>query len=275
MSRPLRFSANLNWLYTEQPIEIRPSAAAAAQFRAIEHPQPYHLPASRWGDSCATPASSKSWSTPNWALRQRYRVRRRLHPRRKRGIPRRVRAGTPVHRRHRLPDDQRQSRSAATRPLTKTGHRHVRGESRLGLVRMRWADVSLLIEAINSGDRPGAFIQRQEQAAELIGILGSDRIRLLFDFYHCQTAQGDLTRTFQRHAPLIGHVQVADVPTRPEPGTGELNYAYLFDVVRQSDSTGWTGLGYAPTSSTDASLAWLPADHHRRTATATKEQPAP
>jgi hydroxypyruvate isomerase len=49
MSRPLRFSANLNWLYTEQPIEIRPSAAAAAQFRAIEHPQPYHLPASRWG----------------------------------------------------------------------------------------------------------------------------------------------------------------------------------------------------------------------------------
>ena len=140
---------------------------------------------------------------------------------------------------------------------------------------MRRADVSLLIEAINSGDRPGAFIQRQEQAAELIGILGSDRIRLLFDFYHCQTAQGDLTRTFQRHAPLIGHVQVADVPTRPEPGTGELNYAYLLNVVRQSDSTGWTGLGYAPTSSTDASLAWLPADHHRRTATATKEQPAP
>lgn len=82
---------------------------------------------------------------------------------------------------------------------------------------MRRADVSLLVEAINSGDRPGAFIQRQGQAAELIGILGSDRIRLLVDFYHCQTAQGDLTRTFQRHAPLIGHVQVADVPTRPEP----------------------------------------------------------
>ena len=53
---------------------------------------------------------------------------------------------------------------------------------------MRRADVSLLVEAINSGDRPGAFIQRQEQAAELSGILGSDRVRLLVDFYHCQTA---------------------------------------------------------------------------------------
>ena len=119
----------------------------------------------------------------------------------------------------------------------------------------------LVIEAINPGDRPGAVVQRQEQAAELIGLLANKRTGLLFDFYHCQRAQGDVTRTFQRHLPLIGHVHVADVPTRGEPGSGELNYPYLLDVVRRSDYIGWIGLEYTPASSTDDGLVWMPADH--------------
>ena len=92
----------------------------------------------------------------------------------------------------------------------------------------RAAGVRLAIEAINHRDVPGYFLRTQEQAAALIGAIGLDRVGLQFDLYHCQTAQGDVTRRLEALMPLIAHMQVADVPGRNEPGTGEIGWAFLF-----------------------------------------------
>jgi hydroxypyruvate isomerase len=262
MSWPLRFSANLKWLFGERRIEERPAAAAEAGFRAIEHPQPYDLPAARWGQVLSDAGVAQVLlNTPTGPSRSDTEFGAACVP----GARSEFRAGF---------DRALQYAVAVGCPLINV----MAGvqpptviQSQAAdtyLENLTWAaaecggtDVTLVIEAVNPYDRPGAFIQRQEHAADIIGLIGSDRVRLLLDLYHCQIVQGNLARTFQLLTPLIGHVQVADVPTRAEPGTGEINYSYLLDLVRSSDYTGWIGCEYAPSSSTEASLSWLPPDH--------------
>lgn len=261
-SRRLHFSANLHWLYTEQPVELRPAAAAADGFRAIEHSQPYQLPPTRWRDLLRdADVQQVLINTPSGPKGSPIEFGSACIP----GAVRQFRTGFAEALRYALVIDCPMINVMAgvqppdvPRAQATDAYLH----------NLAWAvaecagtDTTLLIEAINSGDRPGAFIHRQEQAADLLSQLGSDRVRLLFDMYHCQAAQGDVARTFLRHLPLIQHVQLADVPTRAEPGTGELNFDYLLDVVRQCGYTGWVGLEYTPANTTDAGLRWLPDDH--------------
>ena len=110
--------------------------------------------------------------------------------------------------------------------------------------------MKLLIEPINGRDIPGYFLRTQEQAASIIGVVGSDRVGLQFDIYHCQTAQGGVTRRLQAAFPLIAHMQIADVPGRHEPGTGELGWEFLFGRIRELGYEGWIGCEYTPKGDT-------------------------
>ena len=108
------------------------------------------------------------------------------------------------------------------------------------------AGVTLLLEPINHRDKPGYFLSRIEQAASIIGQVGRANVKIMFDCYHTQIMQGDLTKRFETHRELIGHVQIAAVPSRAEPDEGEINYASLCHAVEQLGYDGWIGAEYKP-----------------------------
>ncbi|TGB64025.1 hydroxypyruvate isomerase, partial [Salmonella enterica subsp. enterica serovar Enteritidis] len=103
------------------------------------------------------------------------------------------------------------------------------------------ADILLLIEPINHFDMPGFHLTGTQQALALIKDIGSDNIKIQYDIYHMQRMEGELTQTMTAWADKIGHLQIADNPRRGEPGTGEINYDFIFNVIKQSGYDGWVG----------------------------------
>jgi hydroxypyruvate isomerase len=118
------------------------------------------------------------------------------------------------------------------------------------------AGVKLVIEPLNPRDAPGYFLRTQEQGAAIVAALGHDRIGLQFDIYHCQTAQGDVTSRLAKLLPVVDHMQLADVPGRHEPGTGEIGWDYVFRRIDELGYAGWIGCEYAPIGDTVEGLAW-------------------
>jgi hydroxypyruvate isomerase len=116
--------------------------------------------------------------------------------------------------------------------------------------------IVLLIEPINQRDRPGYFLSRVEQAAETIDRLGRDNIRLQFDFYHVQIVSGDLLARFEKYLPVIGHAQIAAVPSRAEPDEGEVNYPAVLDAIERLGYRGWVAAEYKPRGRTEDGLGW-------------------
>jgi hydroxypyruvate isomerase len=119
------------------------------------------------------------------------------------------------------------------------------------------AGVLVVIEPINHRDMPGFFLNTTDQAAAVVEAIGRDRLAILFDIYHCQITEGDVTSRMAKLLPLIGHVQIADVPARNEPGTGELNWPYIFSRIDSIGYQGWIGCEYRPAGETVAGLAWI------------------
>jgi 2-dehydrotetronate isomerase len=113
-----------------------------------------------------------------------------------------------------------------------------------------------LIEPINTRDIPGFLLNTPAAGAALVQELGLPAVRLQFDFYHAQIMAGDLARSFERHLPLIAHVQIAGVPERHEPDVGELHYPYLFDLLDRLGYPGWVGCEYFPAARTEDGLGW-------------------
>jgi hydroxypyruvate isomerase len=118
------------------------------------------------------------------------------------------------------------------------------------------AGVKLAIEPINHRDMPGYFLNTEAQGAAIVQAIGTDRVGLQFDVYHCQTTEGDLTKRMELHLPLIVHMQIADVPARNEPGTGEIGWPFVFRRMDELGYTGWVGCEYRPAGDTVAGLAW-------------------
>ena len=122
--------------------------------------------------------------------------------------------------------------------------------------RAQKAGVMLTIEPLNPRDAPGYLLRTQEQGGAVVAAIGRDRIGLQFDLYHCQTAQGDVTTRLEKLLPAVEHMQLADVPGRHEPGTGEIGWEYVFRRIDELGYAGWLGCEYAPIGDTVAGLAW-------------------
>jgi hydroxypyruvate isomerase len=116
--------------------------------------------------------------------------------------------------------------------------------------------IRLLIEPINTLDIPGFFLSRTEQAVQILSEVQSDNLFIQYDIYHMQVMEGDVARTLQRHLPRISHVQLADNPGRNEPGTGEINYPFLFRHLDAIGYRGWVGCEYKPRTTTVDGLGW-------------------
>jgi hydroxypyruvate isomerase len=116
--------------------------------------------------------------------------------------------------------------------------------------------IRLLIEPINTLDIPGFFLNRTEQAAQIVSDVQSDNLFIQYDIYHMQVMEGDIARTVQKHLARIAHIQLADNPGRNEPGTGEINYPFLFRHLDQIGYRGWIGCEYKPRTTTVEGLGW-------------------
>ena len=119
------------------------------------------------------------------------------------------------------------------------------------------AAITLLTEPINTRDVPGFYLCRSDQALAIIDEVGAPNLALQYDVYHMQIMEGDLAPTIERNLDRIAHVQVADTPGRHEPGSGEINYPFLFDHLDRLGYEGWIGCEYRPGAGTTDGLGWV------------------
>ena len=117
--------------------------------------------------------------------------------------------------------------------------------------------IKALIEPINTVDQPDFYINTSAQAVDLINQIDHPNAFLLYDVYHMQIMEGNLSRNIKKLIDLIGHIQIADNPGRYEPGTGEINYPYIFNLLDEIGYKGWVGCEYKPSSNTLDSLGWI------------------
>lgn len=119
--------------------------------------------------------------------------------------------------------------------------------------------ITILIEPLNHHDAPGYFLQTADQAAEIIAAVGAENLKLMFDCYHIQIMQGDVTRRLEQFMPHIGHIQIAAVPSRGEPDDGELDYRHVMRTIRALGFDSPVGAEYRPATTTEAGLGWMKA----------------
>jgi hydroxypyruvate isomerase len=246
-----RFAANLGHLFTERPLLERIGAAAAAGFAAVELQFPYDVaPAtvkaelSRHG---LTQLGVNTPQGPEFGLAALPGRERDFDAAFKRALDYVVAiGGSAIHcMAGVVPPEQR---PAAERVFIANMTRAAGAAAK--------SNITLLIEAINPRDRPSYFLSHVDHAADLVGKIGAPNVRVQFDFYHVQISDGDLLKRFEKHFPVIGHVQVAAAPSRHEPDEGEINYPAIFEAVDRLGYQGWIGCEYKPRTRTEDGLGW-------------------
>lgn len=128
---------------------------------------------------------------------------------------------------------------------------------RYALSHARAHGITILIEPLNRYDAPNYFLATSEQAKAIIDEVADDGLKLMFDCYHIQIMEGDISRRLKSLKPIIGHIQIASVPERAEPDTGELDYRHVFKVLAEIGYTAPLGAEYKPRTTTDAGLGWM------------------
>ena len=123
--------------------------------------------------------------------------------------------------------------------------------------------ISVVIEPLNDRIAPGYLISHQWEARDIIKRVGHDNLSLQFDFFHAQIMEGDLATRLQEFLPIIRHIQIAGVPERHEPDTGEVNYSYLFDLLDELRYDEWVGCEYIPKTTTEEGLGWFHRIYNR------------
>ncbi|MFZ0421403.1 MAG: TIM barrel protein [Xanthobacteraceae bacterium] len=246
-----RFAANLGHLFTERPLLERIGAAAAAGFAAVELQFPYDVaPATVKAELARHGLTQLGVNTPQgpeFGLAALPGRERDFDAAFKRALEYVVAiGGSAIHcMAGVVPPEQR---PAAERVFIANMTRAAADAAK--------ANITLLIEAINPRDRPNYFLRHVDHAADLVGKIGAPNVRVQFDFYHVQVSDGDLLKRFEKHFPVIGHVQIAAAPSRHEPDEGEVNYPAIFEAVDRLGYKGWIGCEYKPRTRTEDGLGW-------------------
>lgn len=131
------------------------------------------------------------------------------------------------------------------------------GNLRFAARELEGAGIKLLVEPINAYDMPGFYLSRTDQTLALFAEVGEGNLWLQYDIYHMQRSEGELAATIEKHLDRIAHIQLADNPGRNEPGTGEINYDFLFRRLDALGYDGWVGCEYKPKATTLEGLGWL------------------
>jgi hydroxypyruvate isomerase len=251
-----RFAANLSMLFTEVPFLDRFERAAKAGFKAVEFLFPYDHPV----------AEIKARLQANGLQLVLHNLPAGDWNAGERGIaclPERVaefRSGVARAIEYAAALGVSQVNCLAGKVPPNVGEDVMRrsfvDNLRFAAAELKGAGLKLLIEPINTFDIPGFYLNRTPQALAILDEVGADNAFVQYDIYHAQRMEGELAATLERCLPRIGHVQLADNPGRHEPGTGEINYAFLFAHLDRIGYRGWIGCEYKPRASTEAGLAW-------------------
>jgi len=252
-----RLCANLKWLFTEKPFLERFDAAARAGFTAVEYASPYEFSAADLRvrlSACSlkqvllnTPAGDPADGGGSGLACVPGRQAKFRD-----GFKRAIEYADALDCRlvHVMAGIQPADASYEAAAAVFAANLFWAAETVAG------SGVKLVLESINQRDVPGFFLRTQEQGAALVEAIGPDRLGLQFDIYHCQVAQGDLTRRMEKLMPVIAHIQLADAPGRNEPGTGEIAWDYVFNRIDELNYRGWVGCEYRPLGETTAGLDW-------------------
>ena len=254
-----RFSANLSMLFTEVPFLDRFERAAQAGFEAVEFMFPYaHSPQEIKARLDATGLKAVLHNLPagDWEGGDR-------------GIacdPARVaefRAGVAQGVAYATALGVPQLNCLAGKAPVGADDallRHTFVDNlRFAAAALHQAGLRLLVEPINRYDIPGFYLQRTAQALSVLDEVGAPNAFVQYDIYHAQRTEGELAATLAQHLARIGHIQIADNPGRHEPGSGEINYRFLFQHLDRIGYQGWVGAEYRPASTTEAGLGWRAA----------------
>jgi hydroxypyruvate isomerase len=250
------FAANLSMLFTELPFLERFAAASKAQFKAVEFLFPYEYALEDIQQRLQVNGLQlvlHNLPAGDWAAGER-------------GIaclPDRVeefRAGVAEAVRYAKGLGVRQLNCLAGKTPSGVSAALVRetlvGNLRYAAQELDTNGIKLLLEPINTFDIPGFYLNRTEQAIELLNDVKAHNAFIQYDIYHAQRMEGELGATLRKHLSRIGHIQLADNPGRHEPGTGEINYRWLFDHLDAIGYSGWVGCEYKPATDTLAGLGW-------------------
>jgi hydroxypyruvate isomerase len=254
-----KLAANLSMLFAELPFLDRFDAAAQAGFRAVEFQFPYAFRLEQIADALQRNDLQlvlHNLPAGNWESGERGIA---CHPDRvdefRSGVEHALRYATAL----------KAPQVNCLAGIVPEGVSHAEaGEVFVQNLRHAAAEfarhgIKLLVEPINTWDIPGFFLHGTAQAIDLIARVGSDNLYLQYDAYHMQRMEGELAATIERHLRRIAHIQIADTPGRHEPGTGEINYRYLFQHLDAIGYAGWVGCEYKPRDGTLPGLAWRAA----------------
>jgi hydroxypyruvate isomerase len=252
-----RLSANIRWIFTEVPFFDRFDAAAKAGFRAVEYGWPYTFePADIRARLAAHDLRLVLINTPQGEAARGEASGQACLPGREAAFRDNLKRALDYAA---ALDCDMVHVQAGVRPAEVP-------EARawdVYLANLSWAceaarssGIKLIIEPVNQRDIPGFFLRTQAQAAEAIAAVGADRLGVLFDIYHCQAEEGDVIARLEKAMPTIGHIQIADVPGRGEPGTGDIDWASTFSRIKELGYAGWIGCEYKPATTTLAGLEW-------------------
>ena len=251
-----KFAANLSMLFTEAPFLDRFSLAAQAGFTAVEFLFPYAFPADEIRqrlDANGLTLVLHNLPAGDWEAGERGIA---CHPDRVAEF----RVGVPLAITYAQALGVGQLNCLAGKAPEGVADAVLRQtfveNLRFAAAELNQAGLRLLIEPINTFDIPGFYLSRTAQAVSILDEVGADNAFVQYDIYHAQRMEGELAGTLQRYLPRIGHVQLADNPGRNEPGSGEINYPFLFVHLDRIGYGGWIGCEYKPATTTGAGLGW-------------------
>ena len=252
-----KFAANLTFLFTELPFMERFEAAAIAGFKAVEYMAPYPYPADDLKAALkANGLVQALFNLPagDWDNGERGIA---CIPGReaefKQGVATAIAYAKALDCKKinclsgKLP--QGVSHDIATATMI--------GNLKFAAAELKRQGIMLVTEPINSFDIPGYFVNRTSEALAIIDAVGSDNLFIQYDVYHAQRMEGELGSTLKNHLSRIGHIQIADNPGRNEPGTGEINYAWMLQHIDALGYDGWVGCEYKPKTNTVDGLGWM------------------
>lgn len=249
----MKFSANLGLLWADLPLPEAIRAAKTAGFDAVEFHWPYDQP------MATIKAALTETGLPLLGLNTR------------RGDASLGEMGLSA-----LPDREAEARAAIDEAISwaselgaqnvhvmagfakgATAHQVFKDNLRYASAQAARRQITILIEPLNSYDAPGYFLQTTKQAQDLINALDLANLKLMFDCYHVQLMEGDLTHRLSDLMRIIGHIQFAGVPDRGAPDQGEVNYRHIFNHLRRLGYDAPLGAEYKPNGHTNDTLEWL------------------
>jgi len=248
-----RLAANLSTLFKELPFPERFAAAARAGFEAVEYQYPYE-----W----------KAEDLAGYARDAGVQVVLHNMPRGDAALGEHGTASLPG-REQRFREDLERALAYASAvgcprlhcmagisPQTQAASETYLANLRYAAKRLAKEGMAVMLEPLSAGTVAGCFLTGSAQAAQVVREVGADNVRVQYDFFHMQMMEGNLAATLERLLPVIGHVQLADVPGRHEPGTGELNFDFLLRHLDRLGYAGYVGCEYNPLGDTVEGLKW-------------------